>query len=219
RRYLWMAALAAIRFNPAVRALYARVVAKHPDHKAVAVGHAMRKLLHLAWAIWRTGRPYDPAHYPWHAPANLDGATTDTGPSPTGRAAGHTPVEPATPVVTATCLGNRAGATAAGQAVDFAHVKRQLPIARVLDHLGLAPRLRGPGVQRRGPCPIHRGDARGRTFSVHLTDGVFQCFAKECGHQGDVIDLWASIHRLPLRQAALDLVQTFGLESVPRAAT
>ena len=54
RRYLWMAALSAVRFNPAVRALYARVVAKHPDqHKSVAVGHAMRKLLHLVFAIWQ----------------------------------------------------------------------------------------------------------------------------------------------------------------------
>jgi transposase len=51
RRYLWMAALSAVRFNPAVRALYARVVAKHPDHKAIAIGHAMRKLLHLVFAI------------------------------------------------------------------------------------------------------------------------------------------------------------------------
>src|SRR5262249_42771692 len=64
RRYLGMAALSAIRYNPAVRALYARVVAKHPDHKAVAVGHAMRKLLHLAWAIWKTGRPFDPDRSP-----------------------------------------------------------------------------------------------------------------------------------------------------------
>src|SRR5271163_3430599 len=28
RRYLWMAALSAVRYNPAVRALYARIVAK-----------------------------------------------------------------------------------------------------------------------------------------------------------------------------------------------
>ena len=33
RRYLWMAALSAIRYNPAVRALYARVVAKHPQQQ------------------------------------------------------------------------------------------------------------------------------------------------------------------------------------------
>src|SRR5206468_11930629 len=71
RRYLWMAALSAIRFNPAVRALYARVVAKHPQQKAIAVGHAMRKLLHLVFAIGKSGRPFDPNHYPWQAPAHV----------------------------------------------------------------------------------------------------------------------------------------------------
>src|SRR5262249_16850887 len=58
RRYLWMAALSAIRCNPAVRALYSRVVTKHPQHKAVAVGHAMRKLLHLVFAICKSKRPF-----------------------------------------------------------------------------------------------------------------------------------------------------------------
>src|SRR5262249_7045929 len=65
RRYLWMAGLCAVQHNPAVRALYARVVAKHPDKKAIAIGHAMRKLLHLAFAVWKTGKPFDPGHYPW----------------------------------------------------------------------------------------------------------------------------------------------------------
>jgi hypothetical protein len=221
RRYLWMAALSALRCNPAVRALYARVVAKHPDHKAIAVGHAMRKLLHLVWAIWKTGRPFDPDHYPWHAPAPLDGGGRGSSAAPEAQAAGHTPVEPGPPGVTAARTDNVTEGAAPGQgsAVDFAHVKRQLPIARVLDHLGLTPRLRGQSPQRRGPCPIHRGDARGRTFSVHLADNVFQCFAKECGRQGDVIDLWASVNGQSLRDAALDLVHTFGLEPVPRPAT
>jgi transposase len=44
RRYLWMAALSAVRFNPAARALFRRVVAKHPHQKAIALGHVMRKL-------------------------------------------------------------------------------------------------------------------------------------------------------------------------------
>ena len=35
-----------------------------PQHKAVAVGHAMRKLLHLVFAVWKSGRPFDPDHYP-----------------------------------------------------------------------------------------------------------------------------------------------------------
>jgi len=59
RRYLWMAALSAVRHNPAVRALYARVVQKHPKHKGVAIGHAMRKLLHLVFALWKSGKPFD----------------------------------------------------------------------------------------------------------------------------------------------------------------
>src|SRR5262249_47394865 len=177
-------------------------------------------LLHLAWAVWKAGRPFDPGRYPWHAPAHLDGGR-GSGPAGEGQAAGHTPVEPAQPVVAAAPTDSVSEGPAPGQggALDFAPVKRQLPIARVLDHLGLTPRLRGPGPQRRGPCPIHRGDARGRTFSVHLADNVFQCFAQECGRRGDVIDLWASVHGLPVRDAALELVQTFGLEPVLLSAT
>ena len=112
-------------------------------------------------------------------------------------------------------------AAAVGDAVyiDFAHLKQQLPLSRVLDQLGLTARLRGRGPQRRCACPLHRGDARGRTFSVNLDDNVFHCFAKECGRKGDVIDLWAAVHGLALRQAALDLVHTFGLEPAPRGGT
>src|SRR5436305_15169100 len=84
RRYLWMAALSAIRCNPAVKALYARVVAKQPQQKAVAVGHAMRKLLYLAFAIWKSGRPFNPDHYPWQAPAHVE--TRDRGRSVTPEA-------------------------------------------------------------------------------------------------------------------------------------
>jgi DNA primase len=85
----------------------------------------------------------------------------------------------------------------------------------VLEHLGLASRLRGAGPQRRCACPIHRGDARGRTFSVNLDANLFHCFDKACGQQGDVIDLWAALHHLGLREAALDLLQTFDLEPAP----
>jgi transposase len=229
RRYLWMAALSAVQHNPAVRALYRRVVLKHQEHKAIAVGHAMRKLLHLAFAVWKTDRPFDPEHYPWEGPAAGPGAAApgvaQKPPEPEarkGQAAGHKPVlKPAEEVVTAACETTVAPAGAAGEGtfVDFAHIKRQLPLARVLAHLGLAARLRGSGPQRRGPCPIHRGDGRGRTFSVNLDDNVFHCFDARCGQQGDVIDLWAALHHLNLRAAALDLVNTFGLEPAPPHGT
>jgi hypothetical protein len=59
-----------------------------------------------------------------------------------------------------------------------------LPMTRVLDHLGLSERLRrGSGAQRRCACPIHRGDGRGRTFSVNLSENVFCCFDSRCGKQ------------------------------------
>jgi DNA primase len=99
-----------------------------------------------------------------------------------------------------------------GLFIDFAHLKRQLTMAQALDLLG---RLRGSGPQRQGPCPLHRGDGRGRSFSVNLDENVFQCFDAGCSHKGDVIDLWASVNSMSLREAAIDLVRTFYLEPAP----
>lgn len=231
RRYLWMAALSAIRFNPAVRALYARVAAKHPEHKGIAVGHAMRKLLHLVFAIWKSGRPFQPDWYPWQAPAHvetsdngmsLEDKPSDAPPSREEQAAGRKrTAEPAGTAVAAACTDTVAETDEVGEStyLDFAHLKRQLPLARVLEQLGLSSRLRGSGPQRRCACPLHRGDARGRTFSVNLDDNVFQCFDKKGAQKGDVIDLWASVKGLSPREAALDLVRTFGLEPAPRGGT
>lgn len=232
RRYLWMAALSAVQVNPAVRALYQRVVAKHPDHKAIAIGHAMRKLLHLVFALWKTDRPFDPTHYPWEKPGpgneprsdiqvSTEGGEAD-GEADKSQAAGHKPeVEPAEEVVTAACEATIASAREVGEGtfLDFAHLKSQLPLSRVLDQLGLSARLRGSGAQRRCACPIHRGDGRGRTFSVNLSENVFCCFDAHCGKKGDVIDLWAAVRQLSLREAALDLARTFGLEAAPAKAT
>ena len=226
RRYLWMAGLSAIRFNPAVRALYQRVVAKHPDEKAIAVGHAMRKLLHLVFAIWKSGQAFDPQHYQWekpsHVPAPDHGMSrqqetlSDMAMSLNNQAAGHKPeTTPAMPVVTAARIAATAPVDEA-TFIDFAHLKRQLTMAQVLDQLGLLARLRGHSSQRRGPCPIHRGDGRGRTFSVNLVDNVFQCFDAACAKKGDVIDLWAAVKAMSLREAAIDLVRTFDLEPAPR---
>ena len=218
RRYLWMAALSAAKHNPACRALYARVRAKHPDKPSIAIGHVMRKLLHLTFAIWKSGKPFDPQHYPWEGPKE---STIANGSRGEAQAAGHTPDAPARPVVTAACPATVTETPAAvdespaGVWLDFGHLKRQLPMARLLDHLGLTARLKGSGPQRRCACPIHRGDGRGRTFSVNLEANVYQCFDARCSSQGDVIDLWAALHQLDLRTAALDLVNVFALEPSP----
>src|ERR1700719_4259454 len=99
-----MAALSSVQYNPAVRALYNRVVTKHPDHKAIAIGHAMRKLLHLVFAVWKTGRPFDPEHYPWDEPVAGSDETTAARAAESEQAAGHKPeAVPAEEVVTAAC--------------------------------------------------------------------------------------------------------------------
>ena len=189
----------------------------------------MRKLLHLVYALGKTDKPFDPTHFPWERPTQslpetgAAGAEQAAGPeTATDQAAGHKPaVEPAQEVLPAACVGSVATPETLGEDsfLDFAHLKQQLSMARLLEHLGLAGRLRGSGPQQRCSCPIHRADGRGRTFSVNLQENVFHCFDSRCGQQGDVIDLWAALHQLNLRAAALDLVRTFNLEPAPATRT
>jgi hypothetical protein len=121
----------------------------------------------------------------------------------------------------AACPDNVVETAADGESlyIDFGHLKRQVPLAHVLDQLGLLSPLRDSGPQRRCACPLHRGDARGRTFSENLDDHVFQCFDPKCGQKGDIIDLWSGVRGLGLRTAALDLARTFGVELAPRHRT
>jgi transposase len=222
RGYLWNATRVAICHNPAIRPLYGRLRARG-KRGDVAFGQCMRKLLHLVFAVWKTDRPFDAKHYPWENPTdtavpNSAAATTDSGNS---KAEGHKQDKPAEKVVTpAHSTIEPAPPTVkpalppAGSRphVDFAFLRQQVSLDKVLQHLDLLHNLRGRGVQRRGSCPVHShaGDQE-RTFSVHLGKNAFRCFHKNCGVQGNALDLWAAVHRLPLYDAALHLAETFGL--------
>jgi hypothetical protein len=99
------------------------------------------------------------------------------------------------------------------ESIDFAALRRRVTIEQVLGHLGHLDSLRGSGPQRRGPCPVHGSSHAGsRSFSVNLEKNVFRCFSPECGAHGNVLDLWAAVHHLPLGEAARHLAQTFGLD-------
>jgi transposase len=221
RMYLWNAARSACLHNPAVKALYHRLRARG-CRGDVALGQCMRKLLHLVFAVWRSGKPFDPNQYPW------DAATTATD----KKTAGHNPeVTPDRSVVTAAVASLPSGnnesqahkqlpvthaAAAACGSIDYAALRSQVDMEQVLAHLGCLARLKGSGPQRRGPCPIHAAqDARNRSFSVHLGKKVFQCFHPPCAAHGNVLDLWAAIHGLPLYEAAQHLAQTL-LLPLPR---
>lgn len=100
--------------------------------------------------------------------------------------------------------------------VDFASLRQQITLEQVLSQAGCLDDLSKRGSQRRGRCPVHAkpGD-RNRSFSADLKKNVFQCFDTTCGIHGNVLDFWAAWRRLPLRDAALDLAETFHLSPSP----
>jgi len=225
RGYLWNAARTAIRLNPAIRSLYRRHRAKG-KRGDVALGHCARKLLHLVFAVWKTNRPFDPEHFAWEPGESALAAATSSDssaaitPAANEEAVGHKRDMPAREVVTtatSTVVPAFAPVKPAAERprtgrpkVDFAFFRDQVTMEQVLEHLGLLGRLAGRGPQRRGPCPVHSDPTSpNRSFSVHLGKNAFRCFQAECGIKGNVLDLWAAIHQLPLYEAALHLAETF----------
>jgi transposase len=58
RKALYFPALTAIRFNPSIRAAGERLT-HNGKSKMVIVGAAMRKLIHLAYGVLKSGRPFE----------------------------------------------------------------------------------------------------------------------------------------------------------------
>jgi transposase len=59
RKLLYMPAVVAGRYNPHIKALKERLLAKGKS-KMAAIGAAMRKLAHLCFGVVNSGKPYDP---------------------------------------------------------------------------------------------------------------------------------------------------------------
>lgn len=59
RAVLYMAAVVATRYNPHVKAVYDRLLARGKS-KMSALGAAMRKLVHLCFGVIKTRKPYQP---------------------------------------------------------------------------------------------------------------------------------------------------------------
>ncbi|HKA52518.1 MAG TPA: transposase [Candidatus Binatia bacterium] len=221
RMYLWNAAFSAIQNNPAVRSLYRRLRAKG-KRGDVALGHCMRKLLHLVFAVWKTSKPFDPNHYPWEqavassevnrpaAEKNAVGHRREPVPAEQVVTTASPSAESSPRTVNADAAANPAAASPRPQ-IDFAFLRQQITLEQVLRHLGLFDDLRGRAPQLRGRCPFHEGDRRQRTLSIHLGKNAFHCFHADCQRQGNALDFWAAHHRLPLYEAALHLADTFHL--------
>jgi transposase len=231
RAYLYNAAFSAIQHNPAVRALYRRLRAKG-KRSDVAMGHCMRKLLHLVFAVWKTNMPFAPHHYHWKAEKSSADANAPATPSTVNdKAVGHKREQVPTEKVVTTASSSVKGAapvvngpaaapagasravnnTLSRPSIDFAFIRSQITLEQVLRHLGLFESLKGRAPQLRGCCPFHEGDRRRHTLSVHLAKNVYHCFQAECQAKGNTLDFWAAHHRVPVYEAALHLAETFHL--------
>lgn len=60
RKALYMPAMVAVRFNPAIKALSKRLLARGKCKMSI-LGAAMRKLLHIAYGVLKSGKPFDSA--------------------------------------------------------------------------------------------------------------------------------------------------------------
>lgn len=59
RKALYMPALAAMRFNPILEAFAKRLLARG-KHKMAVIGAVMRKLVHIAFGVIKSGKPFNP---------------------------------------------------------------------------------------------------------------------------------------------------------------
>ena len=93
--------------------------------------------------------------------------------------------------------------------LDFTRLRKQLPLAQVLDLVGFTAATRC-GPQVRGPCPVHQSASpRSRSFAAHLHKDCWHCF--RCGAGGNALDLYLAVTKLPVYQGALELCARRGL--------
>jgi DNA primase len=89
-----------------------------------------------------------------------------------------------------------------GNWIEFATIKRAVPLAAVLEYYRIHELRRSGRDQWRGRCPLHGGEGR-ETFHVNTAEQVFHCFS--CGAGGSVLDLVAKIEGCGLWEAAQKL--------------
>jgi len=211
RRLLYTAAQCAVKWNPPVKALFARLMADGKDYN-IAIGHGMAKLLRQVFALWKKDEDFDPQFETRHETNSDDPANKSRSPE-TKTAVGHKSlaVEPQRKVVTTTASKiTRSTSHRKPRPLNFAELRQQVTITQVLEHLRWRPQATRGG-QQRGWCPLHEEpNSTSRCFAVETEKNVYCCH--RCGSEGNVLDLWIALSGKPILAAGWDLVETFALE-------
>jgi hypothetical protein len=97
--------------------------------------------------------------------------------------------------------------------VDFAHVKRVVPLIAILSRYGLDGEFRRVGASLRGACPIHKGSNK-RQFVIDPNASTWRCFG-DCNRGGASLEFVAEIERVGIREAAVLIAQWFAI-AMPR---
>ena len=197
RRLLYTAAQSAAKHNPAVRALYARQAAMAKPYNVI-IGHCMAKLLRQVYAVWTKDEDFDPEF-----------ETKENQAKEKEKAVGPSVVEPQSKEVTTTDSsvveqkhnGKR-------PPLNFAAFKSQLSIREVLENHNWKV-VTSRGQQLRGPCLIHKGDDKDRSFAVHIVKNTYCCHS--CQSKGNALDLLVALSNQPLHDAAWDWIDRTGI--------
>ena len=212
RRLLYTAAQCAAKWNPPVKALFARLMAEGKDYNVV-IGHCMAKLLRQVFALWKKDCDFDP-QFETRPQAELatesDVVESDLAEETKMVVGQRKAVEPQEEVVTTTASKILPGASGYNlRPLNFGLLREQVSITHVLEHIGWHSQSTR-GVQWRGACPLHEAEgATSRCFSVQTEKNVYCCH--RCGSQGNALDLWIALCGKPLFEAAWELVETLGL--------
>jgi len=95
--------------------------------------------------------------------------------------------------------------------IDFAALKKRVPIRDVLARYGLLETLREKSAGKlSGPCPIHKGKGKSQSFHVDCERNIWNCFS-ECQGGGNTLDLVMKLEGCEIRVAAEKLADWFDL--------
>lgn len=99
--------------------------------------------------------------------------------------------------------------------VDFALLRRVIPLTTILDSYGLLRTFSRIGKQLRGPCPLHGGRNK-RAFVIDPEQSTWRCFG-DCDRGGGTFEFVAAHEQCSVTEAAQMIAQWFAI--APKAST